>query len=157
MIKKEKKMIIDSIKNIKRYKGDAKLYRALEYLFSITDENFPSEKVFLEGNKLFFIPVNYETKAEADCPIEAHEIRADIHYIMKGREGVQISRVETMKPLGEFGADEPDYGEFEGEMDGTMYISEGYFAAIYPGEAHRVRVMDGQPKPVRKIVVKMNV
>jgi YhcH/YjgK/YiaL family protein len=150
-------MIIDSIKNISRYKGDAKLYRALAYLASVTDANFLSEKVFFDGDRLFFIPMDYETKPEKDCPIEAHEKRADIHYIMRGREGVQVSRLENVKPLGVFGAIEPDYGEFEGEMDGLIYISEGYFAAIYPGEAHRVRVMDGGPKPVRKIVAKMNV
>lgn len=150
-------MIIDSIKNIEKYKGDAKLYRALEYLASITEDNFPTEKVFLDEKKLFFIPVKYQTKPEDQCPFEAHEIRADIHYIMKGREGVQIADVTKMKGIGVFGADEPDYGEFEGEADGQIYINEGYFIAIYPGEAHKVSIMDGSPKPVVKVLAKMEV
>ncbi|MCD8078383.1 MAG: YhcH/YjgK/YiaL family protein [Lachnospiraceae bacterium] len=124
---------------------------------TITEENFPSEKVFVDGNKLFFIPVKYETKPEEKCPFEAHEIRADIHYIMKGREGVQIADVKKMKGIGVYGAEEPDYGEFEGEADGQIYINEGYFVAIYPGEAHKVSIMDGEPKPVTKILTKMEV
>ena len=150
-------MIIDSIKNIDRYKGDPKLYRALKWISEINEDNFPSEKVFVDEKRLFFIPIKYQTKPIEKCPIEGHEIRADIHYIMKGREGIQIADITKMTPDGEFGANEPDYGEFIGEMDGTIFINEGFFAAIYPGEAHRVSLMDGEPKPVTKILAKMEV
>lgn len=150
-------MIIDSIKNIERYKGDPKLYRALKWMANINADNFPSEKVFVDEKKLFFIPVKYQTKPVEKCPIEGHEIRADIHYIMEGREGIEIADITKMKNDGEFGANEPDYGEFLGEMDGRLYINAGWFAAIYPGEAHRVSIMEDEPKPVTKLLAKMEV
>ena len=153
-------MIIDRIENIDRYKGDPKLYRALKWMADVTLDNFPTEKVWVDGDefltsKLFFIPIKYQTKPIENCPIEAHEVRADIHYIMEGREGIEIADVRSMTCKGEFGANEFDYGEFEGETDGRLYLNPGWFAAIYPGEAHRVSIMEDEQKPVTKILAKM--
>lgn len=150
-------MLIDTIQNIERYRGYPEIYRALEYLATIREDNFPAEKVFLDADRLFFIPIRYQTKPESDAPIEAHELRADIHYILSGKEGVQIAAREHLEPVGVFGAEEADYGEFTGETEVSAWLTQGYFAVIFPGEAHRVSIADGNPAPVTKVLAKVTI
>lgn len=149
-------MIYDSILNKDRYKDMPKLYEALCYLENITEENFPQSRVVLNGKLKFVVPKNYETEPEEDAPLEVHAIRADIHYMVKGVEGVQTADARTLKVKVPF-SEEKDCGEYEGEVDGTYWLKPGYFALVLPGEAHRTGIMNGKPEPILKAVYKYQV
>jgi len=149
-------MIYDSIKNKDRYKFDPKLYEALCYLERVTEENFPESKVVLDGILKFVVPKVYDTEPVEDAPFEAHAIRADIHYMVVGTEGIQTADTESMKLKGEFSVPN-DCGEYEGEPDGTYWIQPGYFAVAFPGEIHKTGIMKGTPEPIKKAVYKYQV
>lgn len=149
-------MIYDSIKNKERYKNMPKLYEALCYLEGITEENFPDKKIVLDGIRKFVVPKVYETESEETAPYESHAIRADIHYMIRGVEGVQTADLMEVTPLREFSVDH-DCGEYEGPVDGTYWIKPGYFAVVLPGEVHRTGIMNGKPEPILKAVYKYQV
>lgn len=150
-------MIYDSIKNKDRYKDMPKLYEALCYLEGITEENFPEKRIVIDGIKKFVVPKNYETEPEEVAPYEVHHIRADIHYMIKGVEGVQTADESELTPIKGGYILEKDCGEFEGPIDGTYWIKPGYFALVLPGEAHRTGIMNGKPEPILKAVYKYQV
>lgn len=149
-------MIYDSIKNKDRYKYDPKLYEGLCHLASLTPETFPEKKLVIDGIKKFIVPKVYDTEPEEVAPFEAHAIRADIHYMLEGTEGVQTADESACKVIGEFSVPN-DCGIYEGEVDGTYWIHPGYFCLVFPHEVHRTGIMQGSPKPIKKAVYKYQV
>lgn len=149
-------MIFDSIKNKDKYKDMPKVYEALCYLDTITEENFPQKRIDLKpDNQAFVVPKVYDTEHEETAPFECHRLRADIHYMVVGTEGVQTADVNDSRiiPNGEFRVPN-DCGDFSGEPDGTYWIRPGYFALCFPGEVHRTGIMKGKPETIKKAVYK---
>ncbi len=150
-------MIFDSIKNKEKYKEMKRVYEALCYLETLTEENFPEKRIDFEPNNQFFVvPKVYDTEPEEVAPFEAHRLRADIHYMVVGTEGVQTADVndERITPNGEFRVSS-DCGDFFGQPDGTYWIRPGYFAISFPGEVHRTGIMKDKPEPIKKAVFKI--
>lgn len=146
-------MIYDSIKNIDRYRNIPQLYEGLLYLRTITKENFPKQRVVLDGKKKFAVPKLYRTKSPEEAHFEVHRTQADIHYMVEGVEGVQTADSAEMELQGTF-SEERDWGEYTGVPDGTYWIRPGYFAATFPGEAHKTGLCAGRPQNIRKLVYK---
>lgn len=150
-------MIFDNIKNKDRYKDMPKIYKALCYLETLTEENFPEKRIDFEpDNQYFVVPKVYETEPEETAPFECHRLRADIHCMVVGTEGAQTADVndERITPNGEFRVS-GDCGDFFGEPDGTYWIRPGYFLIAFPGEVHRTGIMNGKPESIKKAVIKI--
>lgn len=146
-------MIYDHISNKDRYKGMPQLYEGLCWLAEITEENFHYERVTLDGKLKFVVPKTYETKPEDEAKFENHRTQADIHYMVKGCEGIKVEDISKMELVGEF-SEERDWGEYKGDVDGITWIKDGYFVAVLPGEAHKTGIMFGESKPILKSVFK---
>ena len=145
-------MIFDSIKNKDRYKDIPKLYEGLCYLAKITKENFPYERIALDGKLKFVVPKTYSTKTEDEAKFEIHHTQADIHYMVEGVEGVQTGDPSEMETVAYF--PERDWGECKGTPDGTYWLRAGYFVATLPNEAHKTGILCGESKPILKAVYK---
>jgi len=146
-------MIYDSIKNKERYKGIPKLYEGLCYLEQITKENFPAQRVVLDGKLKFVVPKTYSTKTEEEAKFEVHRTQADIHYMVEGVEGVQTGDSSEMELKGEF-SEERDWGEYVGTPSGTYWLTPGHFIATFPNEAHKTGILKDGSKPILKAVYK---
>ena len=144
-------MIYDSLQNKERYRHIPKLYEALCYLEQFSEENFPPERRVLGGVVKF---LTLRTKPEAEAVFENHRLLGDIHYVIKGVEGIQTADLSHMVPTGEF-SEEKDYGEYIGKPDGTYWIRPGYFAVVAPNEVHKTGIMESEPGEVKKIVYKL--
>lgn len=149
-------MIFDSILNKERYREIPWLYEALCSLEQITAETLPHERLTLDGTRKFIVPKRYETEPEEQAAFEAHRLRADIHYMLRGIEGVQTADLRAVTELAPF-SEEKDCGEYAGPVDGTYWLRPGYFALVLPGEVHRTGIMNGQPEPIVKAVYKYQV
>ena len=146
-------MIYDHIDNRDRYKGMPKLYEGLCWLANVTEENFPKERVVLDGKMKFVVPKTYTTKTEEEAAFENHRTQADIHYMVRGVEGIRVEDVSRMQLVGEF-SEERDWGKYEGEVEGITWIRDGYFVAVLPGEAHKTGILKDEAKPILKAVYK---
>lgn len=146
-------MIIDTIANAGRYFDIPDIGQALRFLAQ-TDCKTISEKVVIDGDRIFANPVSLVSKPEEECVFEAHRKYIDIHYIISGVEGISVREVEALTVKEPYST-EKDIGFHTGEPSGTWYLNPGEFMICWPNEAHRVAMMKGLPGEIKKIVVKV--
>ena len=107
------------------------------------------------GENVFARVMNYATKPEDDCRIEAHDVYVDIQSVLTGAEGIGIFGRESLKPSTAYDKDN-DVVYFEKAWPlYTVSVNEGYFAIIFPHEAHRPQTAVKQPENIRKFVIKI--
>lgn len=147
-------MIFDKITNRENYRDYPELYRVLNYLARLTPDTMPAPNTVLSEKRIFCNPVAFMTKPEEDCKYEAHQKYIDLHYIIKGVEGIataDVTALETDTPYDEG----KDIGFYTGKEDGRYFLREGDFMVCYPSDAHKVGMMEQEPQPVEKVVVKI--
>jgi len=150
-------MILDSLSNSADYLSLHPLFpAAFEYLKNF-DPATPDGKYEIDGKRLYALVQRYETAPEETKAWEAHRVYADIQYILCGREGIVYAPVGELKstiPYNEV----KDVEKFSGETvknASTSVVPGGYFAIYLPQDGHRPGCMVGQPEPVVKVVIKV--
>ena len=105
---------------------------------------------------LFALVSEYDSKAHQDCRLEAHQVYADIQYIVSGREAIGFAPLNGQTVTAAY-LPEKDIVFFSGETT-QMIVEAGMFAVFYPQDVHRVLVVqiDG-PEKVKKVVVKVKI
>ena len=149
-------MTFDNIRNLENYASLNDIYMDLRFLSVIDKQNFPKEKVRIDGNRIFARPVTLTSKPVEDCMFEAHHKYIDIHYIIAGKEGISTRSTCELTPVDDF-KEIDDIGFFQGVPSGTCYLRPGEFVVCWTQDAHRVAMMDGKPGEITKIVVKVKI
>ncbi len=147
-------MIFDTLKNKANYKQSPLLYQALCYLDALKQGSLPLPGTVLVQEKLFANPITLISKPEEDLLFEAHRNYIDIHYMVKGIEGIataDLSALNVVIPYDE----EKDIEFLTGEEDGRYYLKPGQFMICYPTDAHKVAIMKDLPDKIQKIVLKI--
>ena len=149
-------MIIDSIKNAKKYYSVHPSFEKAFHALAAIDESTPNERLTVDGENIFINLGEYTNKNVDDCPYEAHKKYIDIQYVVWGREFIDICPAEGLKAT-EDRLDTDDIAFYEnGEAYSRADLTEGVFVVIFPGEAHRPCVApDGKGVKVRKAVAKI--
>ncbi|MGM0376148.1 MAG: YhcH/YjgK/YiaL family protein [Bacteroidota bacterium] len=150
-------MIVDTLDNAARYYMlHPALEMVLDYLESLTPDDFSEGKIEISGDDVFINAMYQSTKAEDEAAWEAHETYIDIHYLVEGTERIFYAEEDKME------VDEP----YNAEKDCTLYkgnngfevnLPEGGFVIFLPGEIHKAMVADGPPVKVKKLVGKIRV
>lgn len=149
-------MIFDNIHNKDNYKEYPEIYRVLCYLSDLAQGELPGADTVLEEGKIFCNPVEFISKPESECKYEAHKKYIDVHYIVKGVEGIATADVSKLTAEAVFDEDN-DIGFYTGEEEGRYFLKEGDFMVCYPSDAHKVAMMQKSPQPISKVVVKIKV
>jgi YhcH/YjgK/YiaL family protein len=149
-------MIIDQLENSGLYNklGD-RFAIALKYLFSTDLSKVEVGKYEIEGNEIFAIVSEYQSKAEADAKWEAHQVYADIQYIINGEERMGYAPLETMEIKEPYNPDK-DIIFLHGSGD-YVTATPGTFVVFFPHDAHQPGVSTGNESMVKKVVVKVMV
>jgi len=90
-------MIFDKIDNRSFYMEDADLAQILEFLGCFKPENYPAERVVLDGDNLYVNPVQLVTRPESECLFEAHQHYADVHFIVEGQEKIVVQASSSIQ------------------------------------------------------------
>lgn len=147
-------MIIDKLKNAELYyRLDEKIEKALKFLVNNDLSKFENCKHQIEGDDIFVVVQDYETKPENDHRWEAHRVYTDIQVVIKGKEKMGWANISKMKPITDYDI-EKDVTFLEGEGD-FVSTEEGYFVLFTPEDAHKPAVMIGNPAYVKKAIVKI--
>ncbi|TCT32671.1 YhcH/YjgK/YiaL family protein [Martelella mediterranea] len=119
--------------------------------------NAPVGRVDIDGDRIFAMVQDYETKPLSENRPESHIRYLDIQYVVSGREVIGLA------PLDGAGAPVTDlreerdllfYDDVSGEMPLTM--NAGSYAVFYPWDVHRPACrLNDQSESVRKVVVKI--
>lgn len=147
-------MIRDSIQNARTYfKISPRLQAGFEFLLRPDIATVPLGKHELQGDKLFALVQEYQTKRPDETFWETHRKYIDIQCVQKGVEAMNWSPIQHMTMKKDYDA-EKDIIVWEGAGQ-TIHVPAGHFTVFFPHDAHMGGLLIDQPMPVRKIVMKV--
>ena len=149
-------MVFDKIKNAKLYfpLGE-KIQKALQYLAKTDFSSVEPGKYEIDGENIFALVNEYNTKPLSVGKWEAHRKYIDVQYVASGREKIGISEFEKVIILEEYNEDK-DCSIYKGDGN-YLLVDEGHFAIFFPTDVHMPGLSINIPKPVKKVVVKVSV
>lgn len=132
-----------------------------EKAFFFLKENDPDmlelKRYDIDGDNLYATVSEYMTKNEEDALYEAHRKYIDIQYVAGGRELIGITPLAEKKETLEAYDDSRDIEFFTVNRGENHRALPDRFFILFPDDAHRPGLKDGENSPVRKIVVKVKV
>lgn len=148
-------MVLDRLARAPLYGGLSPiLQRALTCLASTDWEGAATGRLDFEGDDLFALVSDYDTRPSADVPWEAHRRYIDVQYVHRGIEQVGYAASDTLQ-LGPYDAGR-DLVTATG--DGAFFtLPAGSFAILWPDDVHRPGIAIERPQAVRKVVLKVAV
>ncbi len=109
----------------------------------------------IDGDNLYASVTDYLTKDESEAGFEAHRKYADIQYVVRGKEIIQIAPIEKKDSIMQ-GYDESRDIEFftTSEHKALEAVPEKFFI-FFPSDAHKPGLKTEMPDSVRKVVIKV--
>ena len=143
--------------------SDALAYRGIHpnldlALEHITPEFLASvgyDRVELKGSDVYATRFTYETVPEEESFFEAHKKYLDIHIMADGSEGVEIAPPGELAEFDRVEAN--DFYAYRGPASYQLALSPGDFLAVFPNDAHRIKMRLGRPETVTKVVFKVRI
>ena len=149
-------MIFDTLPHASWYTGlgpDFDL--ALDFLNRDDLASIEPGRYELDGDRVFALVQEYPTRPAEQAVWEAHHRYADVQFIVAGRELMGHAPLASMTESQAYD-ESKDVVFFEGEGP-LLPFGTGMFAVFFPQDVHMPGVADGEPGPVRKVVVKVQV
>ncbi|MBR4953472.1 MAG: YhcH/YjgK/YiaL family protein [Oscillospiraceae bacterium] len=145
-------MILDRIDNYKLYTAGNELFeKAFAFLLDYVADPKPVGRYEIDGDKVFAMVSEYETKLES--MVEAHNNYIDIQfldgecekieYVLRENLPVKVPYVEDI----EFYEDTPYHS--------PLILRKHDFVILYPHDSHKPGLAVDKPIPVKKVVVKV--
>lgn len=149
-------MILDRLDNYHHYATPGtRLAKAFAYLASIDPFAIPDGRVDVDGDDIFALHQQYDTRAIADCRFESHRKYWDIQFVFEGVEDMgwcDVTCLTVVDPHDDakdiaFYAWPPSHA--------TARVRAGEFAVFHPRDAHAPGIRVEGCGHVRKIVMKV--
>lgn len=151
-------MIADTINNSELYKNLSPLIKkGFDYIKQTDFSKMELGKYLIEGDALFALFQEYETKDINDCKLEAHKKYIDIQFILSGRELIGVTPLTDQLPSKEYNADD-DYALYDNISSSMIKLESGDFAIFFPTDLHMPCLkIDNRSEKVKKVVIKVKV
>lgn len=147
-------MIVDNIKNAHLYFGINEKYKtALEFLQNTDLKSLENGKYPIQGEDIYIIVQEYETKPEKDGQLEAHKKYTDIQYIITGQEKLGYINIDKFSPKTFYDTDKDII--FGGGNCDFIKANEGDFLIFTPQDAHMPCISINESLQVKKAVIKI--
>ena len=150
-------MITDILANAARYNGLGERFaKAFAYLREADLSALAVGRHDIDGDEIYVMIQEYETRARAAGKWESHKLYADIQYLLSGKELMGYAELGAMG-----GCDDQtpakDMLIFQTDNDAASYIKHrpGRFSIFFPQDAHMPNLADGEKTANRKAVVKV--
>ena len=92
-------MIFDKIENSNLYENiNPRIKKAFQFIKETDFSNLDLGKHVIDGEDVFAILMEYETKPASDCKLEAHKKYMDVQYIISGSENIGYAPLTSQKP-----------------------------------------------------------
>lgn len=156
LAQKLKHMILDKIENAELYFGlSERLMKGLKYLKATNFSALEPGKYVLDGELLYAMVNEYETKVAGSCKLESHQKYIDIQFMLEGDEQVGFLPEAGQVPTEPYNATKDV--QFYDEVVHFFPFRKGQFAIFYPTDLHQPGVTLSAKCSVRKVVVKVAV
>jgi YhcH/YjgK/YiaL family protein len=148
-------MILDSISNYRHYAGISPLFsKAFNYLTQTDLNTLALGKHLIEGDDLFVIIMEYDSKPASECIMESHRKYIDIQYMISGEEMMGTSILDNHVPTVPYD-EAKDVAFYKNEYSTYLKVSKGQFTVFFPHDVHMPCIQAGQISKVRKAVFKI--
>lgn len=153
-------MIIDTLANHHLYHAmHPRLAVALAHLASTDFSQLPVGNYPLDGDNIFVIVNDYQTKPKEVEPFEVHRKYIDVQYVVSGEEEFGYLPLAAQTPSRPY-FEKHDYAEFDYESNKAdaafIPLKVGMFALFFPGDMHMPGTSN-EPVSVRKVVIKVKI
>lgn len=149
-------MVIDTLAHAENYYCFGRLYKkAFEWLRDNDICSLELGRYDIEGDDLYALVQEYETRTVDNCEMETHIKYIDIHYIAKGYEYIAYADESKMRPATHIGREIPDTVLYEKEYNNKIFMEKGDIIIFFLNDAHMPRRIALNPVPVRKVIIKL--
>ena len=146
-------MILDTLENYQLYNSiNERITKGFDFLRTTDLDSLPSGKHDIEGDTIFALVQEYQTKPLEDCKLESHKKYIDIQYVIRGEEMMGVTTQNNQKII-EVNEDK-DYTFYEGTTS-LVRVSKGMFTIFFPDDLHQPCVQTELVSEVKKVVIKV--
>lgn len=146
-------MILDTIENYQLYKAiNERIAKGFDFLRTTDLNAIPSGKHDIDGDTIFALVQEYQTKPLSECKLESHKKFIDIQYMIRGEEMMGVTTQNNQKIIEV--NDEKDYTFYEGKTS-LVRVSKGMFTIFFPDDLHQPCVQTESAAEVKKVVIKV--
>lgn len=150
-------MILDDIRHCSRYEFLGPLFKkAFQFITATEMTSLALGKHEIEGEDLFVIVMEYETKDGADCIMENHKKYIDIQYMLRGEELMGVKTFADETPTTAYD-ESKDAAFYKPEYDSLLKVKEGQFTIFFPHDLHMPSMKSGKREKILKAVFKVKV
>ncbi len=129
--------------------------KAFSFLHSADLATLAPGRHDIDGDNLYASVSDYLTKDESAAGFEAHRKYADIQYVVKGMEIIQITPIANRDSVMQDYDESRDIEFFTVKEHKTLEAVPGRFFIFFPSDAHKPGLKIDLPDSVRKVVVKV--
>jgi YhcH/YjgK/YiaL family protein len=149
-------MIADNMQNCALYYGVHRNFeKAFAFIKTATAENYPVGRYEIDGDNLFALVQEYNTRLAADAKFEGHNRYIDIQYIISGTEAMKFADIAKMTVKVPYN-ETKDVTFYEDTDTSAVIVQDGEYAIFFPHDIHMPCLsLNETPAPARKIVVKV--
>lgn len=146
-------MIIDKIENYKLYAGlNERIAKAFAWIKETDLEKIESATYKIDGDDIFAMVQDYDTKDRNDAKLEGHFKYIDIQYVISGVELMGYRPLVSQIP--ETTNEEGDYAFYEGDAS-FVRVEAGMFTIFFPQDLHMPCIKVDESAKVKKVVIKV--
>lgn len=149
-------MIFDQLKNAHLYFSLGKNFETgFQYLMNNNFEGIEPGNYEIDGDNVYAIVQEYNSKPLTAGKWEAHKKYADIQMIIDGKEKMGFSNSQKMIVTHEYN-EEKDVMFLKGEGS-FIQVEGGSFTLFFPTDIHMPGIAVNLSTPVKKVVIKVKV
>lgn len=133
------------------------LGRPFEYLARTDLAALPLGRTDIEGDDVYVVVSEAETRPPEQVKFEAHRRYIDIQLVVRGQEAIGVAPVSALVTVEPYDAAKDIEFFAPPRESAVLALHEGEFAVFAPGDGHRPSLHLDGPHMSRKAVVKVSV
>ena len=152
-------MVCDTISNAEMYYGfHSKFEAAFAFIRKAIAGNYEKGRYEIEGEELYAVVQQYETRPKESTVFEGHKRYIDIQCVVKGRELIGLLGISGATAKSEYDEGK-DAALYERSGDASYFVAApGDFFVFYPRDLHSPGVSYRElTSEIKKIVVKVRI
>lgn len=150
-------MILDNLHNASHYLKLHPLFaRAFDFASTNDFKALPLGKHEIDGERLFVILMEYDTKETSDCVMENHRRYIDIQLMVEGEELMAVTTFDGQIATTPYD-EQKDAAFYEKKYDSLLKVKQDQFTIFFPHDLHMPSMKVAEVAKVRKAVFKVAV
>jgi biofilm protein TabA len=152
-------MILGEIGSLGRYKSMIPFYEQLsEFLINNNYRVLANGKYEINGDDVYLVIQEYETKSETEKKWESHKKYIDIQIMIDGVEYVGHSPISDLKIIEPYNEERDVIFYKESQAENTcMVLRIENFCIFFPDDGHKPGCSVDKPRVVKKAVLKVKI